>query len=90
MRLLEHVVIQDTLESGCILELSQKVKKVKKEQEYILKALLCGVENDEEMVLHIMEQEKIDRAAAGFALAEFIIDYAFFLENDRSHYEIID
>jgi hypothetical protein len=49
-----------------------------------------GVEDDEELVSLIMKQEQICWAAAGFTLAAFLVEYADFMAEDDSYYEIVN
>ena len=90
MKFLTGVTICEASDAGYILMSDKKKKTVLKEHEYILHALRDQYLTKEQMLLHIMETEDLDETAAGFVLAEFIIEYADFLEKDHTHYEIMD
>lgn len=72
-----------------LLRMNHKEKKILPEHNYLLEAIQNGIEDDKELVDYIIEQEEICEAAAGFTLAGFIIEYADFIAEDKSHYEII-
>jgi hypothetical protein len=57
---------------------------------YILRALLDGIEEEEELFHVVMAKEKLNRAAVGFTLADFLLEYADFIQREGADPELID
>ena len=89
MKWKEGVKVTKKKKDSYLLRMNQKEKKILPEHNYLLEAIQNGIEDDKELVDYIIEQEEICEAAAGFTLAGFIIEYADFIAEDKSHYEII-
>lgn len=89
MKWKEGVKVTKKKKDGYLLRMNQKEKMILPEHNYLLLAIQNGMQDDKELVEHIIKQEKICEAAAGFTLAGFIIEYADYIAEDRSHYEII-
>ncbi|SHK80277.1 hypothetical protein [Hespellia stercorisuis] len=69
----------------CRLYFDEKSIEIKPEWEYLVKALESGMTDDEMLRQLVMEQEQCDEVSAGFTLAQFVLDYGTFLEENREH-----
>ena len=75
-------------EKGYMLQLNEKTCQVKKEDEYLIKAIKQGMETNEELKTIIMKVKNVNETVAGFILAQFILDYQYYIEEDHSYFEI--
>lgn len=73
-----------------ILQLDDKVCHVKKEDEYLINAINQNVETNEELKTIIMKEKNVNETVAGFILAQFILDYRYYIEEDHSYFEITE
>lgn len=79
MKLKENVTIERD-NAGYTLVCGGSRKSVPSPQTYILESLQKKEEDNSELQQLIMKTEKINQAAAGFTLADFILEYSDFLE----------
>lgn len=77
-----------TENNGWQLHLADKVTQIDERDTYLVKAVQKGINDDEELVKLIAKKEGIDETAAAFGLAQFVLDYNYFIAPDNSHYII--
>lgn len=61
---------------------------VKNEDLYLVKAIKKGIHDENKLKHLVMEHDDTNETVAGFTLAQFILDYQEYIEDDKSHYEI--
>ena len=88
MKWKKEIIIKQ--EKGYILMLDEEKCRVKQEDEYLVKVMKRGIEKNEELKTVIMKEKQVSDAVAGFILAQFILDYQEFIENDNSYFEIVE
>lgn len=71
-------------------QMNNKTKNIDENDEFIALAVEKGICEDKQLIDLVAEHEHINKAAAAFAIAQFILDYGVFIETDHSHYEITD
>lgn len=75
-------------ENEYTLRLNEIKHPVKKEDEYLIKAIEQGFNTNDVLKSIIIKEKKVNETIADFILAQFILDYQEFIENDNSHFEI--
>lgn len=68
-----------------IIKCDYNQKKIAKEDEYIVKAVEEGINDDAEITQLIMTKENVDEIIAGLRLAQFIVDYGEFIDELEGH-----
>lgn len=63
----------------------KQVKEAAEEDYYLIDAIEKGMTDDKELAQLVVEKEELNEAAAGFRLAQFILDYGEFISNDLGH-----
>ncbi|MDD3252812.1 MAG: hypothetical protein PHV18_09650 [Lachnospiraceae bacterium] len=86
MRWKEDVILEK--ENPLRLRWGDKVLSIAERDVYLVKAVEKGICNDEDLVRLVAKEEGIDETAVAFGLAQFLLDYSDFIEEDTSHYII--
>lgn len=75
-----------TRKDGLQLHLDDRVMDIEEKLHYLAKAVDSGTQDDDTLIRLIAQTEHINETAAAFGLAQFMIDYGDFIEQDKSHY----
>ncbi|NCB94603.1 MAG: hypothetical protein EOM40_18945 [Clostridia bacterium] len=66
--------------NGYMLKNKEGERKIKPEDEYIVKAMVKGICEDERLLEVIKKKEDLDEILSGFRLAEFLVEYGEYIE----------
>ena len=75
--------------TGYIIHQGEKKRSVAEEYSYLMEVIQKGIRDDQELIAYIMKEQKLEHTPSSFELAGFLIEYADFLAEDTSHYEVI-
>lgn len=71
-----------------LLTFNAKEQKVKNKDIYLVEAVENGISNDEDLKRIIAVHEKSNEVMASLSLANFILCYQNFIDEDKEHYKI--
>lgn len=87
MKWKENVIIEE--ESSFIrLRLDKKQVEIQKDDRYLANLMIHGIHDEKRLTELVMEQEHTNDMEAGFILAQFLLKYQDFIEEDQGFYEI--
>ena len=89
MKWKEGVTVTKNEDTGYHLKQGAKEKAILPQHTYLLEVIQKGMEDDMELIEFIMKKEKMDEVPSSFELAGFLIEYAEFIAEDTSHYDIV-
>lgn len=88
MLLKENVSIKRNGDGKCCLDMDGREVMIENEHIPIMEAIRNGCTDNEALAVYIMKAEKCSRAAAGFILADCILLYSDYIQEDNSCYMI--
>lgn len=88
MRFKPKVIITGERDCPCTLSLNGITKEVDQSVLYLVDAIQNGTYRNEDLKDIIINKEQSDDVLAGFTLAQFILDYQYYIE-ENEHLTIV-